>query len=517
MDWQRILGVGADADAAELKRAYARLLKSNRPDDDPAAFQRIQSAFETGLTHLKRRALAAYAEAEDDDWAEPEEWPEAFEPDAAATAAGEEDIALPWHAGAATRETPGEFAATLPPRERDEADALVDEILALSLAGKVEALQAWLDAREELYSLDLKLEVSRRLLWRLPAHEDGIGWRIGEAVFRFFEIDGVADPRLGENPAAYALWQRVRADERFEHAKQRMRALHYTSYTDKLVDRELFGAPGAARRRRFMWLNPWAGKQLRARYEELRALDPVRVETAFAAGVLDYWLPVTNLERLHWRRALPAVLAIGAATLLLALLFSANNFSAAAFFGLWGVFAAIGLGGWGAWTLFFVAVRGYWSWRDARFGPGPAPAGAPLLADAYSVFWLGCDLLLLSLAAAFRLFGWPYWVLTLVCAAYFFAWVGRVQLWPHKRWEELAFLALAIALLLPVTGWLFGEDSTQPVVLASSALASSGLILFDYLHALLAGRPLVEVRESFGWPICIAAAALAAGAWFYRF
>lgn len=48
----------------ELKRTYARLLKIHRPDDDPAAFQRLRQAYERTLEELR---YAASLEEEDDE------------------------------------------------------------------------------------------------------------------------------------------------------------------------------------------------------------------------------------------------------------------------------------------------------------------------------------------------------------------------------------------------------------------------------------------------------------------
>lgn len=41
--WQ-LLGIPATAEEREIKRAYARLLKGRRPEDDPEAFQRLRAA-----------------------------------------------------------------------------------------------------------------------------------------------------------------------------------------------------------------------------------------------------------------------------------------------------------------------------------------------------------------------------------------------------------------------------------------------------------------------------------------
>ncbi|MFK3651516.1 J domain-containing protein [Lysobacter enzymogenes] len=71
------LGLSADADQAQIKRAYAKLLRTNRPDDDPAGFQRLNEAYQQCLEWARRRVAAEVAmatdafededEAEDDD------------------------------------------------------------------------------------------------------------------------------------------------------------------------------------------------------------------------------------------------------------------------------------------------------------------------------------------------------------------------------------------------------------------------------------------------------------------
>jgi hypothetical protein len=53
-----LLGLGPDADLAAVKRAYARLLRTTRPDEDPAGFQRLHSAYQAASALVERRASA---------------------------------------------------------------------------------------------------------------------------------------------------------------------------------------------------------------------------------------------------------------------------------------------------------------------------------------------------------------------------------------------------------------------------------------------------------------------------
>jgi len=49
--WE-ILGISQDADKRDIKRAYGKLIKENRPDDSPEQFQLIRSAYEYMLDSL---------------------------------------------------------------------------------------------------------------------------------------------------------------------------------------------------------------------------------------------------------------------------------------------------------------------------------------------------------------------------------------------------------------------------------------------------------------------------------
>src|SRR5690242_5601680 len=54
-----ILGLDEDAGLVEIKRAYARLLKATRPDEDPVAFQRLEEAYAHCIAVARGRQQAA--------------------------------------------------------------------------------------------------------------------------------------------------------------------------------------------------------------------------------------------------------------------------------------------------------------------------------------------------------------------------------------------------------------------------------------------------------------------------
>jgi curved DNA-binding protein CbpA len=45
----RLLGLPNDASETDIKRAYARKLRTTRPDDDPVAFQQLNDAYQAAL------------------------------------------------------------------------------------------------------------------------------------------------------------------------------------------------------------------------------------------------------------------------------------------------------------------------------------------------------------------------------------------------------------------------------------------------------------------------------------
>lgn len=55
-DWS-VLGIEKTNDRREIKRAYARKLKSCRPDDDPAGFQRLHDAYQRLLSRAEHPDL----------------------------------------------------------------------------------------------------------------------------------------------------------------------------------------------------------------------------------------------------------------------------------------------------------------------------------------------------------------------------------------------------------------------------------------------------------------------------
>ncbi len=65
MSWaHEHLGIAIDADERAIKRAYAAKLRTTRPDEDPAGFQRLNEAYQQALR------IAAWRDANDEDMGE---------------------------------------------------------------------------------------------------------------------------------------------------------------------------------------------------------------------------------------------------------------------------------------------------------------------------------------------------------------------------------------------------------------------------------------------------------------
>ena len=63
LDW---FGLPPEADEREIKRAYARRLRTVRPDEDPAGFQQLHEMYQRALAWQARAAMMAMAPDEDE-------------------------------------------------------------------------------------------------------------------------------------------------------------------------------------------------------------------------------------------------------------------------------------------------------------------------------------------------------------------------------------------------------------------------------------------------------------------
>lgn len=170
LEW---FGLNGDADERALKRAYAQKLKTTRPDTDPAGFQDLHAHYQAALAWLQHQASAAPRE-----------------PSAAAPAAREEPAPVPAMSTAADAPAPPSSPPRpLPSTTQFDMDVFTADYFDQAIHRDPTHLQAWLDGREELWSLQLKQQVGRALLQRLFRDPPPIGTDSQEVTLAFFGMD----------------------------------------------------------------------------------------------------------------------------------------------------------------------------------------------------------------------------------------------------------------------------------------------------------------------------------------
>jgi hypothetical protein len=153
------LGLTPDADERAIKRAYARLLKTHRPDEDPAAFQRLSDAYEAAMAWWRRSSA----------------------------------IAAPPGGGSPAQSSSASHSAKAP----GDLDAPVDahaffRLLALqAMKSDADRLRAWLDERPELWSLDFKQAFGGALPRWLAQARVPMPTACFDALATYFDLDKV--------------------------------------------------------------------------------------------------------------------------------------------------------------------------------------------------------------------------------------------------------------------------------------------------------------------------------------
>jgi hypothetical protein len=510
----KVLGIGPDATLVEIKRAYAKALKLNRPDDDAEAFARVHAAFEACVANFKQREAAGrepLVEDDEDDVAvevaESEDTGEvmlAADLPADVLAAFKDARAAAWTQSAAGTGDDGM------PQAPDEASQFVDEILASAESMSPWEFDAWLRADERLYDLAFKREVGDRVIGRIAYAVDELPWRTVGTIFHFFEVDSVSDPRLRRDVMAREAWLQVQGDLRFDQELRAKRGKKAT-WADRVVLGELFDPPDR-RRHLQVHLVPMLAGKLRARYYELAAADPSRAEAALSPQARDYWLPVMDLSRLHWRRVAMVLAQALLVTLPLALLVGTADWSG--FLPFWGILAAVVFVAWLFFALSGVLRSRYAQWRMRTVGAGDAPAGANVLADRpTAIAGLGAVVALVLCAVALGSGKGTTGVLVQ-------AWMLMLMLSPtfrspaRLRWEGMASVLATAVLAYPFLARNTEEveNAFLPISVGALAIGILALLVVDAVHARQSRQALADVRDAFSLPQCVLAGVAAVAA-----
>ncbi|MBE1159952.1 J domain-containing protein [Dyella acidiphila] len=180
MNWAfELLGLRPDADAASIKRAYAQLLRSTRPDEDPEGFQRLHAAYKTALAQVNTAAPAVVAPP---------------------PPLGSNAPSTPATPSTATRPEP-QAVAQPRPVPTINIGALAGEVIRVA-TGDSRKLTAWLQARQEFWSIQVKQQTAQAVMQRLFQQPQAMSAESLNALLKFFDLDHVLS---GINP--YALQQ----------------------------------------------------------------------------------------------------------------------------------------------------------------------------------------------------------------------------------------------------------------------------------------------------------------------
>ena len=301
-----LLGVDEAADTRELKRAYARRLKSTRPDEDPQAFQRLSEAFEQALAYARARSAREAHEAAAADMEAAAEAPRAQSEVATATA---EPIAAAANAPTVPAPVPS-------PDDVFHFEPFFNAMAALIRARDPAALRHWLQSNEALYAIDLKWALVPHLFDTLAHHAESLDPSPRQlAVLRdFFGIDA----RVRRHPALSAALDHLEARSWDPQSSSLRLSKTPRAAFDALVDqyaspradwvdrrllRELQGPTDILRRLMILIVPLFPGRLARL-LAVLWNASPDDAEARLDARALAFWRGVCDVDRFDARRLL---------------------------------------------------------------------------------------------------------------------------------------------------------------------------------------------------------------------
>lgn len=147
-----LLGLPPGADERAIKRAYARLLKTTRPDEDPAAFQCLHEAYQEALA-LQREQVLEGADAD------------AHIPHTS------RDVPAPEATPSALHAEPSDMLAREPAMPRLDEASLRMELIAHAEGDLPSAFRHYLEHHPALYGLDVKQRVGQAIFESIAYEE----------------------------------------------------------------------------------------------------------------------------------------------------------------------------------------------------------------------------------------------------------------------------------------------------------------------------------------------------------
>ena len=476
-----VLGLPRDADERAIKRAYAQRLRTTRPDDDPAGFQRLNEVYQRCL------ALAANRQAWQHDEDEDERDDEAVGADAgelAVLASARSDAVAEASADtfAIAVATDVAFAAGDETPEPEywsfDTDAFLSDLLDHVQRDTPAMLDRWLRGLVPLYSLELKQAVRAPVARALIGSEPRPPPQQLRVAMRFFDLDGVsADGDWLQHSLQQILGK---ADEVVELEREiaELRSPR-TKPIDFLLMRELLG-PRHGLRRLFVLLIPLLPSRLNEMRLALESEYPNAIEARLDPESVAFWHRATDRNGFDWRRLLIAPLRMPVYYAAMMAFVAVLTASTAPFqkLGYHSLLLAVAVLGW---TLSSTAVPRATRYFERERGWDPA-----LL---HSAVLIAC-----GLAAS------PWWP---VAAIALFVVVGLAWTAPRPMLTQglPAFLAMATGAIAVFVNGLALQDSesaSAPVLIATGVYAGAVPILHDVFHAWRKRISLHEARRRLG-------------------
>lgn len=294
------LGLARDADAIQVKRAFASLLRKHRPDEDPDGFQRLHEAYQACLQQVRWRQDACETH---DDEAGDEAGDDAPSGGEATTAAEPR-----WVAPVVEATVDAAIAQAPEPRDDFDPDAFAAELAAHLQSGSARDVQDWLAGHEGLYSLERKHGLQALVVDTLDNLPPEIVARHYATVTGFFGLDTVgidgwmrhALDTIQARSGDFAEFERVLRAHAGPKAK----------WTDRLLVAEL-SKPSMWLRRVFLIAWPGLPGRIGSLLRTLQAADPGSAATQLDADALRFWTRATARDALRWERVVSMLVRIG--------------------------------------------------------------------------------------------------------------------------------------------------------------------------------------------------------------